>query len=189
MIIEKNKLKLSYWYEDADGNRLETNEDLVTPAGARTMHTVYPTQVDERICGLYDKNKKCKHRRTRKDNDLKAEYKGRTCLECGRSQVTKKWRPWPKKWNEGASSYELMTFHMHLCKLDDECVVAMVNSGDYTLREAMAVMAQACERCGNVLIHKYLNGKDGYEEFSEEWFKANTECGFCKDLEDGKTCN
>ena len=37
-----------------------------------------------------------------------------------------------------------------------------------------------CERCGNVLLYKYLNGKDGYEEYSQEWEKANTECDFCR---------
>ncbi len=61
-----------------------------------------------------------------------------------------------------------------------ECIVAMVNSGDYTLRQAIWVYANACERCMNVLLYKYLDGKDGYEEFSEEWYKAHTECDFCK---------
>ena len=38
-----------------------------------------------------------------------------------------------------------------------------------------------CERCMNVLAYKYLNGKDGYEEYSEEWLKCPTVCQFCKD--------
>ena len=59
--------------------------------------------------------------------------------------------------------------------------VAMVNSGDYDLYEALAVLAEACERCANVLLHKYLpDDEDGYEEFSEDWYKANTVCDFCK---------
>lgn len=62
-------------------------------------------------------------------------------------------------------------------------IVAMVNSGDYELDEALAVYANACERCANVLWNKYLPEVDGYPEFSEEWKKCNTECDFCRGLE------
>lgn len=68
-------------------------------------------------------------------------------------------------------------------KTSQECIVAMVNSGDYTLEEAIFVYTNACERCSNVLLHKYLNGADGYEEYSEEWYKANTVCDWCKEEE------
>ena len=88
------------------------------------------------------------------------------------------------KWERGNEHYPLMTGNTHLGKLSQECVVAMVNSGDYELDEALVVMATACERCGNVLIYKYLNGKDGYEEYSEEWKRANTICDFCKGSEE-----
>lgn len=64
--------------------------------------------------------------------------------------------------------------------------MAMVNSGDYTLQEALVVFSTACERCMNVLTYKYLNGADGYEEYSDEWEKCNTECDFCKNKEDAK---
>lgn len=64
-----------------------------------------------------------------------------------------------------------------------ECIVAMVNSGDYTLEQAIWVYANACERCMNVLLYKYLNGTDGYPEFSEEWHRANTVCDFCRKQE------
>ena len=40
----------------------------------------------------------------------------------------------------------------------------------------------SCERCCNVLAYKYLNGKDGYAEYGEEWKKANTECRYCKEV-------
>lgn len=65
-------------------------------------------------------------------------------------------------------------------KWSQECIVAMVNSGDYTLEQAVWVYTHSCERCMNVLLYKYLNGKDGYQEYSEEWEKCNTECRFCK---------
>lgn len=47
-------------------------------------------------------------------------------------------------------------------------------------------ISTACERCMNVLAYKYLNGADGYEEYSDEWKKCNTECDFCKIKEDTK---
>lgn len=60
-----------------------------------------------------------------------------------------------------------------------KCVVAMVNSGDYTLEQAMWVCANACERCINALINKYL-GDGGYDEYSDEWCKSKTRCDFCR---------
>lgn len=62
-----------------------------------------------------------------------------------------------------------------------ECIVAMANSGDYTLEEAIYIYANSCERCMNSLLYKYLDGKDGYAEFSEEWKKCNTVCDFCRE--------
>ena len=64
---------------------------------------------------------------------------------------------------------------------NQDVIMAMVNSGDYTLPEALVVFASACERCMNVLAYKYLNGADGYAEHSEEWEKCNTKCDFCVD--------
>ena len=67
-----------------------------------------------------------------------------------------------------------------------DCIIAMVNSGDFTLEQAIWVYANSCERCMNVLRYKYLNGADGYPEYSEEWKKANTVCDFCRHEEDSK---
>ena len=67
-----------------------------------------------------------------------------------------------------------------------ECIVAMVNSGDFTLEQAIYVFANSCERCMNALLYKYLDGKDGYEEYSEEWYKCGTECDFCKEKQEGE---
>ena len=76
---------------------------------------------------------------------------------------------------------KVVTFCTHLSRGTGRLAVAMVNSGDYDLYEALAVLAQSCERCANVLWNKYLPGEDGYEEYSEEWYKANTLCDFCKE--------
>ena len=51
----------------------------------------------------------------------------------------------------------------------------------FTLGEAIIVYANDCERCMNVLCYKYLNGAEGYPEYSEEWKKCNTVCEWCKD--------
>lgn len=76
----------------------------------------------------------------------------------------------------------VLTSCTHLSRESGKLAVAMVNSGDYDLSDALAVLAQCCERCCNVLWNKYLPEEDGYEELSEEWYKANTVCEFCKDL-------
>lgn len=68
----------------------------------------------------------------------------------------------------------------------DECIVAMVNSGDYTLAEAITLYATSCERCNNALQYKYLHGRSGYPEFSEEWKKANTICEYCENIKEPK---
>ena len=60
-----------------------------------------------------------------------------------------------------------------------DCIVAMVNSGDYTLEEAVYIWVNSCERCSNVLENKYLGKEYGYPEYSDKWKKCNTECDFC----------
>lgn len=76
----------------------------------------------------------------------------------------------------------IATFCTHLGKASGRLAVAMVNSGEYELDEALAVLNTACERCVNVLWNKYLPEEDGYPELSPEWFKANTVCEFCRDM-------
>ena len=81
------------------------------------------------------------------------------------------------KWENGANYYHIADFVTHIGS--EELILAMTNSGDYTLEEALAVYANACERCMNVLWYKYTDGKEGYAEYSEKWKKANTFCDFC----------
>lgn len=76
----------------------------------------------------------------------------------------------------------LMNGCVHIGSGNQDVILGMVNSGDYTLAEALAVYANACERCTNVLAWKYTNGKDGYPEYSDEWKKVNTECYYCKGI-------
>lgn len=82
---------------------------------------------------------------------------------------------------KGCRGFEhLVNFNTGFAAMQD-VIIAMVNKGDYTLGEAIVLCATCCERCMNVLAYKYLDGKDGYEEYSEEWYKANTVCKFCKE--------
>lgn len=76
---------------------------------------------------------------------------------------------------------EVLAINSSLCRYSGKLAVAMVNSGDYDLYEALAVLSQCCERCCNVLWNKYLpDENEGYDEFSPEWYKANTVCDFCR---------
>lgn len=187
MNIDKNKLKLGIWYEDENGNYLGNNGDYIEPVKrARTYHSLFPLEVTERIyiCQTREKKEKCKHKRKflKKDHGLIKGYKGRICTACGCSQTKKWWQPWGRQWSNGVSITHLMDSHTHIGGGNEELILAMANSGDYSLSEAIAVYAQSCERCMNVLAWKYTNGKDGYEEYSGEWKKANTVCGFCRKI-------
>ena len=74
-----------------------------------------------------------------------------------------------------------ITFSTHIGGGNQDVILAMANSGDYTLSEAIALYASCCERCMNVLAYKYLDGKDGYEEHSEKWKKCGTVCRYCEE--------
>ena len=70
----------------------------------------------------------------------------------------------------------------------EDLVLAIANSGDYSLSASIIIAATSCERCMNVLAHKY--GLDwGYAEGSEEWRKTNTSCQFCEGIIVGKAEN
>jgi hypothetical protein len=65
----------------------------------------------------------------------------------------------------------------------------MVESGDFTLKEAILTIARACENCRNVLHNIYdpfneYGFVNGYSLLSEEWLtkarKEYCDCVFCK---------
>jgi hypothetical protein len=188
MKIDKSKLKIGMWYEDKDGNVINNPDDVFKPDGAVAYFTKWPLQVTETAHNFYDNKDTCRHphKAIKRTSGWIKGIKGRRCSSCGKTQMRKWWQPWGFKWEHGADSYEAFECHTTLCRIDEKCIVAMVNSGDYILSEAIVVMASACERCGNVLIHKYLNGEDGYEEYSDEWKRCHTVCDFCRDEEDPK---
>ena len=185
MKIDKNKLRLGIWNEDIEGNMYRIDNEVKKPNGdIRSYHVCFPTEINERVEMYYDNKDTCKHPlkyRKRTHGWIKG-VKGCKCEKCGKTKTGKSYIPFAfMKWDNGSDTYTLFTSNTHLGKYSQKCVVAMVNSGDYELDEALVINATACERCGNVLIHKYFNGEDGYEEYSEEWQNCETICQFWKD--------
>ena len=194
MKIDKTKLKIGLWYEDKDGNVVDYPEDEVTSErikelGITTYHTSYPLEIAHTVHMFYDNKDTCRHPlkyRKRTGGWIKG-IKGCKCTKCGKEKVGKSYIPFVfMKWEDGADSFKLLTGHTHLGRGSEELILAMVNSGDYTLSEAMCILGNCCERCLNVLSYKYLDGKDGYPEYSEEWKKTNTSCEFCEEEENDK---
>lgn len=173
MIINLEKLKMGHWFEDEEGNIYDgTSDTLPKDKDYFTYHRIDPCayiqEVDTYTC----------HPEYEHENN--SFYQAMLHFKWFRNLMRKKYK-------EHRTFKPLFTSHTGFgAKFSQECIVAMVNSGDYTLAEAIYVYANACERCMNVLLYKYLDGKDGYEEFGEEWQKCNTVCDWCKDLGDGK---
>jgi len=64
----------------------------------------------------------------------------------------------------------------------EDLALAIANSGDYRLGDAILISANSCERCMNALAYQY-GLTWGYPEYSEEWKKCNTSCDFCSNIE------
>jgi hypothetical protein len=149
------------WWEDEQGNildidskRVPTNEEIEEYP---FYHSCFPCQIHHSVSyyGYHPKG----------------IYKLLIKLPFLKNYVEKK---------IGKTFRDIVTFNTTY-KGGSDCIVAMVNSGDYTLEEAIWVFTTACERCMNVLCFKYLDGKEGYPECSDEWVKCNTICDFCED--------
>jgi len=185
MKINKETLKV-LWYEDKDGNKLidSCDFDNSEPENAEYFASRFPCELHEKHYKSIKQSDvdKCNHPR----KYIVPTYGwidgivGRECKVCHGTQTKKKgiFHRWGKKWN-GGSSKEIIAC---ITTYSEDLVLAMANSKDFTLSEAIIVSTTACERCINVLRNKY--GLDGYEEYSEEWKKANTSCEFCEESED-----
>lgn len=155
MKIDYSKLEKKHWFEDGNGNEVEKDD----PNACIYRHC-FPCQLHDQTdeyC-YHPQNPIIKYlcRKSRQFYKLVSKGKDKTfrpILDCTTSFGS---------------------------KFSQDCIIAMVNSGDFTLEQAIWVYSNACERCMNVLLYKYLNGSEGYEEYSEEWKKCNTVCDFCK---------
>ena len=159
MKIDVSKMK-HFWWEDAQGNILELEEGRLPTEEEREKYRYYHSEFP---CQLH-------HNISVYDYHPKGIYKFLIKLPIIGKRVKKK---------IGKTFRDICTFNTTY-RSGSDCIVAMVNSGDYTLEQAIWVYANSCERCMNALCFKYLNGKDGYAEYSAEWLECNTECDFCK---------
>lgn len=164
MNIDLSKMMYS-WYEDETGKKydLDAYADKYTlPDGHYyTLHSAFPLQFNEEISSYG-------HR-------PKGKLERWLC-----NHFPKYYERQSKKHRKDWTFRPILTTSTAYAAMSD-CIVAMVNSGDYTLTQAVWIAANSCERCMNVLCYKYLNGADGYPEFSAAWKECNTCCEFCAD--------
>lgn len=187
MIIPKDALE-TLWYEDANGNRISSHNvrnpfDIEAQRNVVYQVTRFPLEITTNYLKLVKREEvdACDH----PDSYIVPTYGwtegyvGRECKKCNGTQVKRIDEPWPERWN-AEGSRQAFTTRYHIGRGNEDVILAMANSGDYSLSDAILIYSQACERCMNVLAYKYLNGKDGYPEYSEQWMKCNTVCEFCK---------
>lgn len=154
MKINRNDLGFNAWFEDGDGNKVTHDDPKACIYVVRNPMRV-TTEYSEYS---YHPNNKLIRYMCRKSKRFNAH-------------MTKK---------HGKTFKDICTFSTTFGGGQDT-ILAMTNSGDYTLIEAIDLWTRSCERCMNALSYKYLNGADGYPEFSDEWKRCNTVCEFCKE--------
>ena len=158
MKIDTSKMKI-FWWEDADGNVLELEDDRCLTEEEKEKYCYYHSEYPCRLS----------HEISHYGYHPRGIQKYLVKLPIIGDHIKRKF---------GKTFKDVCTFNTTY-RSGSDCIVAMVNSGDYTLEEAIWIYANACERCMNALCYKYLNGTDGYEEYSEEWHKCGTVCDFC----------
>ena len=168
MNIDLTKLKMHHWFEDEEGNIYDGMHANLPDKDYFIYHMIEPCTFIENIDSYT-----CHPEYYHENNAL---YQALLHFKFFRNYMKRKHR-------KDKTFKRLCSLNTHYGKATQDCIVAMVNSGDYTLEEAIFICGSACERCMNVLLYKYLNGKDGYPEYSDEWKKCNTECAFCKESE------
>jgi len=166
MNINKADLNRFHWYEDENGNIIDIADDGSTSEVVRngygiTYHSLFPLEITEHIDSY------C--------------WKPKTRLQKFLCKFKPLYRLLEKKHHTEKTFNHLVDFNTHIGGGNQDVIMAMVNSGDYTLSQALVLWSQSCERCMNVLAYNY-GCNDGYAEFSEEWKKCNTVCKFCEDI-------
>ena len=182
MKIKKEHLE-TLWYEDEKGNKIICSDEALNqrcPDGAVYQVSQFPRMLRTTHLRLIFQNDvdKCNHpwKYIVPTYGWVDGIVGRECKKCGGTQTKKKWHFWPRKW-DGYGSREVF---VGSSTWSESLALAIANSGDYTLSEAIIIAARSCERCMNALAHKY--GLDwGYEEHSEEWQRCGTSCQFCNE--------
>ena len=80
------------------------------------------------------------------------------------------------KWPDNLSTRLVFEKKAFMTNLDD-LILAMANSGDYTLSEAIIIASITCGNCGKTLYEKYLG-------VTREYYEAPIECVFCTDSQE-----
>ena len=158
MKIDLTKMR-HFWWEDTEGNVLELENNRLPTEEEKEKYCYYHSEFP---CQLH-------HNISHYGYHPKGIQKFLIKLPFIGEHIKKKL---------GKTFKDICTFNTTY-RSGSDCIVAMVNSGDYTLEQAIWIYANSCERCMNALCYKYLEGKDGYEEYSEEWKKCGTSCDFC----------
>lgn len=169
MNIDLSDLKRFNWFEDEQGNKYEgLIPNLPEEIDYFTYHVVEPCKFTEQLTS-YTYHPEYLHENNSFYHAM-LQFKWFYRLMYNRM----------KKRGDNKTFKNIASFNTTF-NCGSRCIVAMVNSGDYTLAEAIYIYTHACERCMNVLEYKYSNGEEGYAEYSDEWKKCNTECSFCKE--------
>ena len=170
MKIDLEPLKRFHWFEDESGNIYDgMDSNLPKDIDYFTYHVVEPLVYSEPV-DSYTYHPEHLHERN-------SFYHAMLHFKWFYKLMYKRM----KRKGMSRTFKRIFTGHTHIGIGNEKIILAMANSGDYTLSEAIYVYATSCERCTNVLAYKYLNGEDGYAEYSEEWKKCNTSCRYCKD--------
>lgn len=170
MKIDKKRLEMFHWFEDSDGNIYDaTSDQLPSDVDYFTYHLAEPNVYCEPV-DSYTYHPEHLH----ENNQF---YQAMLQFRWFYKLMLKRM----KKRKATMTFKPMFTSSVHYSKSSEKVILAMANSGDYTLGEAIYVYCKSCERCMNVLTYKYLNGEDGYAEYSDEWYKCNTVCDWCKD--------
>ena len=167
------------WYENEEGEKCMFDNGTTPPKGFIYQHSQFPLTLNHQILRavVTDEVKSCPHH----EKDVKPTggwidgVEGRECVNCNGTQTRNTSEQWPDKW-DAHGSRDIMTGSS---SYPQDLVLAMANSNDWDLSEAIIIAANSCERCMNALAEKY-GLKWGYKEFGEEWQKCNTSCEFCK---------
>jgi len=182
MRVDKNQIRF-IWWEDKDGNKYyPPPHDISRPSDKYIYyHTMMPDIHHEvHWVPTADDIRNCDHDLISTNDEWIAPIVGRRCKKCGAYQTKEEGQPWPDKWEWGT---------VHICtnrsSFEDNIALAMANSGNYTLKESIIILARCCERCTNAFAFTY-NVPGGYPEYSLEWCECNTECDYCKPMEPGK---
>lgn len=165
MNIDKYFLDTRAWWEDCDGDVIEVldgisdiNESIKSDCGI-TYHSCFPLEITEHIYNY--------------------SWKPKTKLQKFLCKSKTLYRILEKKHCADKTFNHMFDVNYHIG--NEDVIMAMVNSGDYTLSQALTLWTHSCERCMNVLAFKYLDGKEGYPEHSKEWEECNTVCRFCEE--------